>query len=202
MRTLLARIGYGLQNAARFSGRDGGVQFWTYALVVVALGITPFFIYFTVEIQRSFQAMQAFAAAHPEQSTAVSGPGHYSVQIEGHHTELFPDVESAMIILAVSAVLMVLLLAAAVVRRLHDRNKSGFWGLMPLPFLGIGLYAATKMFAAFGKADTAPDMTLFGLLFLNNFIYIGTLIALAIMLMLPGTTGSNRYGPDWKPVGE
>lgn len=41
-----------------------------------------------------------------------------------------------------------------------------------------------------------PDLRLFGLLFLNNLIYLGTLGLLVIFLCLNGTRGPNRFGPQ------
>lgn len=72
--------------------------------------------------------------------------------------------------LAVTIGLAIALYAAAVVRRLHDRGRSGAWGLMPLPFL---LYTSIPMARLFGSTTRGgqPDMTLFLTLAISNILY-------------------------------
>jgi uncharacterized membrane protein YhaH (DUF805 family) len=201
MTPIFASIGHGLRNVAQFRGRDGGVRFWIYGFFLLTLVIAAMMAVLLPEFARSMERIQAFAAAHPELSTVTSGPGYYSIQIEGYHPELAPNFQAILYGIAAISLAFVILIAAAVTRRLHDRGKSGWWGFMPLPFLTIGLALMPGLFAGFGNPASAPDMGMFALLFLNNMIYIGTLLALAIMLLLPGTVGENRYGPDWKESG-
>jgi len=198
MNPIIASIGHGLRGIARFKGRDGGVRFWIYAFFILALAILAMMAVFIPELARSFERMQAFAAAHPESSTVTAGPGHYSISVQGRHPELAPDFQFILQAIGAITLVSIVLIAAAVVRRLHDRGKSGWWGIMPLPFLATGAVMMPPLFADFGAKAGGPDMGLFALLFLNNMVYIATLLALAIMLMLPGTVGDNRYGPDWK----
>ena len=90
---------------------------------------------------RAMHEMQQFAVQHPDQTTVTSGPGQYSISVRGNHPE-FMSGRSVALYLAVTFGLAILLYAAAVVRRLRDRGKSGFWGLMPLPFI---LYSSIQM---------------------------------------------------------
>ena len=138
---------------------------------------------------RSMHAMQEFAAQHPEQATVTSGPGQYSISIEGNHPEFMPAVSMALY-LGVTFGLAIMLYAAAIVRRLHDRGKSGLWGLMPLPFI---LYSSIQMPRVFASAGTAvqPDMTLFFSIFLSNLFYIIALIWLIVLL-----AGQSAPEPD------
>lgn len=74
------------------------------------------------------------------------------------------------------------------VRRLHDTDRSAWWLLLLVPylvsaFLMVEAYAAGSM-AGFGAAG------LVGLVGL-----VCCLIFLALMV-LPGTAGSNRFGPN------
>jgi len=91
--------------------------------------------------------------------------------------------------LAVSFGLAILLYAAAVVRRLHDRGKSGFWGLMPMPFI---IYSSIMMPIVFASARE-PNMALFFSIFFSNMLYIVTLIALIVFLASPSEPTSNRH---------
>ena len=72
--------------------------------------------------------------------------------------------------------------AAVSIKRLHDRNKSGWW---LLPFIG-----ATGFYTHFGNTlgVVAPYAGLVVLvLFLWGFVE---------MAFLKGTSGYNRFGPD------
>lgn len=64
------------------------------------------------------------------------------------------------------------------VRRLHDRNLSGWWLLIPL--LMLFLWLATG-----GKGSELSNI-------LSFFMGVGFLI----ILLLPGTPGPNRFGPS------
>jgi uncharacterized membrane protein YhaH (DUF805 family) len=142
--------------------------------------------------------MQRFAAEHPESATVESGPGHYSITIQGYHPELMPDVAPVMVGIAAMTAITVLLLAAAVARRLHDRGRTGLIGLLPLPFLAYACVVMQRFFAS-SRSD-GPDMLLFLSLFLNNLLYLGALLFLVVQLAGRGTVGANRFGEDPRNV--
>ncbi|MEO5707250.1 MAG: DUF805 domain-containing protein [Alteraurantiacibacter sp.] len=178
----------------RFSGRERAGSFWPYAGVVFGLMMTASFVVFVPEIFRTFIGMQQFAVEHPESATITQGPGHYEISIEGAHPELMPDFAFLSGAMAAVAVVSVVLLAAAVTRRLHDAGRSGVWGLLPLPFLFCGFALMANMFASLGtKAE--PDFGQILLLFANNAIYMGTLVLLVILLVRRGEANENRFGP-------
>ncbi|MEQ1491130.1 MAG: DUF805 domain-containing protein, partial [Terricaulis sp.] len=129
------------------------------------------------EILASMERMQRFAVEHPELATVERGPASYSIRIEGYHPELMPDIGRVSISLGAVIAVSVFLLAGAVVRRLHDRGKSGLWALAPVSFLLIGLSAFPILFT-----QDPPNMGLFFALFLNNALYLGTLIYLVVLL--------------------
>lgn len=163
-----------------FRGREDCASFWPYAAVAFIITMVAGMIIFVPEMSRSMHAMQDFAALHPDQATVTSGPGSYSISVQGNHPE-FMSAGSMALFLAVTFGLAILLYAAAVVRRLHDRGKSGFWGLMPLPFILYSSVQMPRMFASIGGA-TQPDISLFFSIFLSNLFYIITLIWLIVML--------------------
>jgi len=187
---LISTIRYNFANIATFSGRETRGQFWPYATFVFVLSIAGMMAVMLPEMSASMERMQKFAAEHPDMATVQQGPGGYSISIQGHHPELMPDMGNMMGLMAVVFVTAIALLAAAVARRLHDRGKSGAWGLMPLPFIAFASIMMPKVFA-----QNPPDMSLFFAIFINNFIYIGTLIFLVVLLAGAGTQGENRYGP-------
>ena len=80
------------------------------------------------------------------------------------------------------------------IKRLHDRDKSGWWLVLfyfaPSILFGIGLV----MFV-FGWAGDASGVGRVGLLFCLAGLAVG-LWALVELGCLRGTAGPNRYGPD------
>lgn len=174
-----------------FRGREDRASFWPYAAVVFIITMVAGMIIFVPMMSRTMHAMQKFAAQHPDQATVTSGPGQYSISVQGDHPEFMPA-GSLALFLAVTFGLAILLYAAAVVRRLHDRGKSGFWGLMPLPFIIYSSVQMPRMFASVGTA-TEPDLTLFFSMFLSNLFYIITLIWLIVLLAAPSEPAPNRY---------
>ena len=89
------------------------------------------------------------------------------------------------------------------VRRLHDRGKSGWWvGILYIVeaiFVALSLVAGLTLFAiGENPANTADDIP-FRMLFLVALLAI-LLVAYAILLLVwccqRGTIGYNKYGPD------
>lgn len=191
---LVLAIRYNLANLATFNGRETRGQFWPYAAFVFAVAIMGMMAVMLPEMSESMERMQKFAAEHPDMATVQQGPGNYSISIQGHHPELLPDMDNMVGMMAIVFAGVIALLAAAVVRRLHDRGKSGAWGLLPLPFITFSLIMMPKVFA-----QNSPDMGLFFAIFVSNAMYIGTLIFLVVFLAGAGTQGENRYGLEGVP---
>ena len=82
------------------------------------------------------------------------------------------------------------------VRRMHDLNKSGWWLLFPYVAFITGLIVL-----AVGLALTSNMPIIAGWIILG----LGgiSLLVFWIMMIMPGTVGINRFGPDplaQKPV--
>lgn len=192
---LFRAIGYNLANLINFKGRATRSQFWPYAAFVFFLSFAGMGAIMMPEMAVTMERMQRFAAEHPDQATVERGPGHYSITIHGHHPELMPDFGRMMSLITVGITAIVLLLAAAVVRRLHDRGKSGAWGLMPIPFLVFASAAMPMLFAQFdqGEPDIGSFFGWFSALFINNLLYLASLVFLVVLLCGASTKGENRY---------
>jgi uncharacterized membrane protein YhaH (DUF805 family) len=190
---IFASIRHNLAGLLRFSGRDSRASFWPYAVTVVLLDVAAMALLMVPEMLDSMARMQRFAVEHPELTTVDSGPGHYSITIQGYHPELMPDMSLLFSGVAAIFVATLLLLAAAVARRLHDRNRSGAWGLLPVPFIAFSLATMPRLFAGIGSGE-APDMRLFGALFLSNALYLVSLALLVVLLAGERSKGPNRFG--------
>ncbi|WP_332659781.1 DUF805 domain-containing protein [Brevundimonas sp.] len=185
----------GFRNLTRFSGRDTRGQFWPYAGVVFALVFLAFGVSIGLWMNALFADMSAFAAAHPDAATVHSSPGQYSIQIDGGHPEApVPDFTLFFVGMGLMLGSMVLLLAAAVSRRLHDRNLRAYWGLLPVPFLVIGMTVFLVLMDQTMQGHAEPNFGLFALLFLNNLVYMVALVSLIVMLAMRGAQGENRFG--------
>ena len=185
----LSSVRYNLKNLTKFSGRETRATFWPYVGFLIGLAMIGMMAVMLPAMVKTFGKMQQFAQTHPDQATIESGPGNYSISIQGNHPELLPDMGAFITGNAAMCVVVVCLLAAAVARRLHDRGKSGAWGLLPIPFLSFGLVMMPKIFN-----QSPPDMTLFFTIFFNNMIYLAALIRLIILLAGQGTAAENRHG--------
>ena len=74
---------------------------------------------------------------------------------------------------------------AVSIKRLHDRNRRGWWMLL--------FYVAPPAIQMVAPLDGLDSAVMVSLMVLSGAITVWALIALGC---LPGTRGPNRYGPD------
>jgi uncharacterized membrane protein YhaH (DUF805 family) len=173
---------------ADFNGREDRASFWPYAALVFAIIMVTGMVIFVPMMANAMSEMQQYASQHPDQATVVSGPGHYSISVKGNHPEFFPA-SSMATFLGGTFGLGLILYAAAATRRLHDTGRSGFWALMPLPFIIYSSVMMPRMFAFQGE----PEMSVFFSIFFSNMLYIITLIVLIVLLAGSSQSTPNRY---------
>jgi uncharacterized membrane protein YhaH (DUF805 family) len=82
---------------------------------------------------------------------------------------------------------------AVTVRRLHDTDRSGWWLLIV-----VAVFAAVAFVAVLDSvADTSAGGPLaFTSLVIGLLLVVVAVITLVVFMVLPGTQGSNRFGPD------
>ncbi|MCB2049461.1 MAG: DUF805 domain-containing protein [Novosphingobium sp.] len=133
-----------------FQGRSRRMEYWSFALLI-------FVVYLVlVGIMMAGGASLAAMSGDPSAITSASfGPVFY--------------IGVGLLILFALAVIIPSI--AVVVRRLHDRDMSGWW------YLGF-IVASMIPFVGFIAS-----------------------IALLVLMFLPGTPGPNRFGPDPKGPG-
>lgn len=186
----------GFSKLTQFAGRDTRGEFWPYVAAVIALTFILNAVLMSWVMSQVFADVQTYAAAHPEGVTTTVSPGSYSVSVnDGTPGAPMPNFTLFGGSMVVFILLNVGLLAAAVSRRLHDRNMTALWGLMPLPFLGIAAIGFPIMMTDMMASET-PNFGLFGLLFLNNALYMVALVTLIVMLAQRSAPGPNRFGAD------
>lgn len=196
---IMAAVRRGLRGALDFSGRDTRQQFWPYAifLFIAKSGLT--YLAMIPDMMRMMTGVQrVIEQAQRGQAAGGSGQAPFPSGTQPIPPELIPDFTNTMIWSSILTVIAMLLLATAVTRRLHDRDKRGFWGLMPLPFAVFGLALAPQAFqdGMMTMANGAPPSPLWSLLMINSLFYWVTLIALIVILAGKGTPGPNRFGAE------
>jgi uncharacterized membrane protein YhaH (DUF805 family) len=122
----------GFRNITRFSGRDRRGQFWPYVAVIIALMMVVNGATMSWMMSNMFADVQHAAATDPQVTTVHASPDSYTIQVEGDPADVpVPDFRIFFGGLAAGLLLAVGLMAAAVSRRLHDRDKSALWGSPP-----------------------------------------------------------------------
>jgi len=185
-------IRYNLSRLGNFSGRETRELFWPYAIGLFLLSMVAGILLFIPVTLDMLDRMGRYFAEHPE--GLPKDPGPYP----GAQTlppELMPDLSVMMVPSAIVNLVFVLLLATAVVRRLHDRDKSGWWGALPIPFMIYGQIVGVKG-ASMMMSGAQPDPAVMLPAALNTLLYWVAFIALVVLLAQDGSVGANRYGPD------
>jgi uncharacterized membrane protein YhaH (DUF805 family) len=184
---IFTSIRHNLANLFRLSGRDSRALFWPYAITVFLVAVVADVLLFIPALSDMMTRMIAYAQAHPE-GFPKSPTGQPVLP-----PEMMPDMSRLAAPMAVVSLLYVLLLVAAVVRRLHDRDKSGWWGALPLPFRLLGFVIGPA--AAKAMMSSAPGQSALVLVSsLNGLCALGAFIALVVLLVGEGTQGPNRFG--------
>lgn len=198
---MIKSIAHGFGGLLRFAGRDTRAQFWPYAGLVFISTFLVFGAVLATVVGSSFAKIQAFALENPDQVTVTQGPGTYSISVDSYQPQLMPDFGAFFATTGLMIVTMVVLLAAAVTRRLHDRGRSGWWAFPIVVFLSVGVGGMSLLMNAFEPlaetTDATPDPAfIFGFigLFANNILYLGWLLFLVFLLATDREAGPNRFG--------
>lgn len=177
---------------ASFKGREDRASFWPYAALAFGIVMVAGSLMILPMIAHLMQAAPEIAAADPGDVTFSPEPENPAPVHSGALAPSLP-VGYLTAYLGVTFGLAVLLYAAAVVRRLHDRGRSGAWGLMPLPFFACTSVAAIALFGSMSRGDR-PDMILLFTLAASNVFGWATLLALVAILAGSSDAQPNRYG--------
>lgn len=164
-----------LARYAEFSGRSRRMEYWMWALFQVL-------VYFAVVILMMLFGGAAILSGDPN---AMMSAGFGMVMI---------------LILYILIALAFLIPSLAVsVRRLHDTDRSGWWILAPVAPYIVMIFAGAMLTAS-------PDLAMIagGLALVSMLAVLALSVTVFIFMVLEGTRGPNKYGPDPKaePTGE
>jgi uncharacterized membrane protein YhaH (DUF805 family) len=186
MEKVFTSIGYNLRRIADPTGRESNPLFWPYAILIAALNYVagamaaaPMMIEMMQNMGRVFVDLQRRGARNEPPPLPFD-------------TAFMPDMSAVVVPNAIILAASVVLLFSAVARRLHDRDRTGLWGLLPVPFAALGIALIPY---AFGDLVGAPEVpAIFLALMLNNLLYLASLVLLIVLLVGKGTPDANRFG--------
>ena len=196
---MLKAIRHGLGNLLNSEGRDGRQAFWYYVLFVyVLLTVLSLVVIVPLMLQAVFAGI--------EQGVAASRSGDPLTAQSVAEAAVFGSMNQVMSIMVWMGIgtgaLMILLLATALVRRLHDSDVSGYWALVPgaiylmnlilMPSLMRGMMDEMRQVAPGDPmAGVAAMQTSFTLASLLGWLAIIVVIVLGVRRSTPGP---NRFG--------
>jgi uncharacterized membrane protein YhaH (DUF805 family) len=176
-------IRHHLANLAAFDGRERRGHYWPWAALVsvlMAAGIAAVVAQYLATMNartERFAATIRRTGELPPDALPFGPP---------------PEAMHMLMLIGIVVAVATLLLIAATVRRLHDRDASGIWAMLPLPPLLFMAWAMPTLFTQF-----PPVIGLYFALVAANFVHTGAMIALIVLLARRSTPGPNRYGdPD------
>lgn len=188
---MLGSIKYNLTNLTNFNGRDARQTFWYYVLFLVV-------IQYVLGIAITVPMMvQGFSSAFQAASSGMD-----SAALEQQmNTQMLAAMQDAIWIQIAIGSVGALLLVAAVVRRLHDSDHSGWWAVLPFALYAFVLARSPEvMRRAFEMAQAAETAAPFDALAMMKGQLAESVLGwvpylLVIILgVLKSTPGPNRFG--------
>jgi uncharacterized membrane protein YhaH (DUF805 family) len=158
-----------------FEGRINRASCWLASLIILCCMIFALLLLSTV--------CGVFGFSGPVSINLIGISASIQFGDDGNATSLIPQIATTLMTLAFGWCY-----AAVSIRRLHDRNKNGWW---VVPYI-----VATGLYERFG--DRLGGSWMAALLGLA--VFIAFLWGLTEMYGLRGTHGTNRFGPN--PLGK
>ncbi len=190
MDELLSSIRHNLGRLLQFSGRDTRRQFWPWAILVFLAHMIAGIL---IMIPMMAEVMNRIVKVSQSGSDGAQDPEIVAAHVESVMVETMSDLGRLWLPSLILQAVAALLLAAAVARRLHDRDRSGYWGFLPIPFMAIGL----SNLPIAGNMVTGRELSFMQAISLSlGYGYWIALLVLVIMLVGEGDKGANRFGED------
>lgn len=197
----------GFASLLLFSGRDRRSQFWPFALAVFlilnALSVAILAPVMVKEIIGSIATAERLSQENPQDWAVERSGGSVNYRYIGDDPAvlqaMLPDFGLLFVVTAVLSLAFVVVMAAAVTRRLHDRGHSGLWQLVPALLLAASYWQMSGFFSEIMAGRVAQDdagaiMQGMGALFGLNMLYSFCSLLLLVQLALIGQPQANRYG--------
>lgn len=190
MRNITDSIRHGFSNITNFTGRDRPRQFWPY-VIMLYLVQTLISLIFTFPLM--VEAMKT-SFASIEEASRHGGPVDQAALQHQIMQQAMAATRDVMPVAAGLGIIIFLLAAAAIVRRLHDRDWSGWWVLLLIAGKALGLTVGYTMMNVIADDPMAMFEHMGTIQLLAGLPWIAYIILL-IQLVQSGAPGENRFGP-------
>ena len=182
---IVAANGRGFANVLRFDGRDRPRQFWPYFLFLYVLSmLAGLAVTIPMMISAFSEMFSAIGQGLPQDPELM--------QAQMMQTIMQQTRDMLPLSFAINAV-FIALIAAAVVRRLHDRDWSGWWALILPGTAVIGAIASVWLFDAMAS-DPAMLIEQPQLFQLAGWLPLIGYVVLIVQLVQGGDGRANRFG--------
>lgn len=188
---MLGAIKYNLSNLTNFSGRDARQTFWYYVLMIVVLRFAAGMVVTIPMMVSTFTS--AFEAAR----VGVE-PAAFQQQINAQTIAMMEQLQWLTIGIGV---ISGLLLLAALVRRLHDSDHSGWWATLPAVLYTYALWNVPRQVRQAAEIMTSMDpdnppnpLAMMQGQVANMAITWLPLVVVIVIGSLKSSPGPNRYG--------
>ncbi len=161
-------------NILNFSGRARRAEYWWFFLFLLLIGIAV----------QAGVAMEAFS--DPAFVSTLQDPAQLQAYMKRNEDLYY----TAGLGAAIYVVLGWLPQLSVTIRRLHDTDHSGWFIFMPF------LAAVVSIVASVVLSMTLPAGAAIASMLLALSVQLIASIWFLVVLCLPGTRGSNRFGPD------
>jgi uncharacterized membrane protein YhaH (DUF805 family) len=182
-----------LKRLTQFAGREPRREFWPYVGVVYLADIVVGQVVMIPMMSRMMQRV-AMLMTDPEFMAKLEAN---PFQAQGAMFSAMADeMQWVSVVSMASGAILLVLLAAAVSRRLHDSGLSAWWGLLPVPLAVVHMALMPSFFSTFGRMFSGsgePDTGLFTLFFLNNTLGLAALVTLIVLLCRRSAVGANKF---------
>jgi uncharacterized membrane protein YhaH (DUF805 family) len=196
---MLDAIKHGLAGLINFNGRDARQAFWYYVLFIYVLTMAiSMVVVLPMTIQIVISGMKRGIESARGQDPVLAQAA-VEAAMRSSMSEIFPVM---MWVGLASAVIMLVGLSAAVVRRLHDSDLSGYWALIPAACQAVSIVSMPSQMAKVQEAmqmvDFAKPTARFEMMqgsmtgaSLLGWVAIAAVIAMGVR---KSTLGPNRFG--------
>lgn len=191
MDTLFKSLRHNAARIADFSGKDSRAQFWPYAGVVLVLGFIGLQVVLLHDWSAMLREMSSLIGVAPGPGGQIDLPPEAQERLDAAFTETFANTPQTALRMAIPLAGVVVLLAAAMVRRLRDGGRSAFWALLPFPFLGVGLWGMSHLMSVAATEGTV-DLTRLMAIILCNMAYLAALAWLIALLVEESSAPSSQ----------
>ena len=184
-------IKHNLSNLTNFNGRDARQTFWYYVLFLVVI---QYVLGLAITVP---MMIEGFSSAFQAASSGVD-----SAALEQQmNTQMLAAMQDAIWIQIAIGSVGALLLVAAVVRRLHDSDHSGWWAVLPFALYAIVLARSPEVmrraFEMAQAAETAAPSDALAMMkgqLAESVLGWVPYLLIIILGVLKSTPGPNRFG--------